>query len=64
MMLKRLLDMFGSAVGLVALAPFFACVALGIVASSPGPVFYRQMRVGRGGRTFRILKFRTMVDGA
>ncbi|MCP4572459.1 MAG: sugar transferase [bacterium] len=61
---KRLLDMTGSVAGLAVLAPFLACVALGIVATSPGPVFYRQMRVGRGGLTFRILKFRTMVDGA
>lgn len=63
-MLKRILDMVGAGVGLAVLAPVFACVALGIVVTSPGPVFYRQMRVGRHGRTFRIFKFRTMVDGA
>lgn len=63
-MLKRMLDLVGSAVGLVALTPLFACVAFGVVATSPGPVFYRQMRVGRHGRTFRIFKFRTMVEGA
>jgi lipopolysaccharide/colanic/teichoic acid biosynthesis glycosyltransferase len=64
MMLKRILDMAGSAAGLVVLAPLFACVAIGVVATSPGPIFYRQMRVGRHGRTFRIFKFRTMVEGA
>ena len=63
-MLKRIMDMVCAVVGLAVLAPLFACVAVGIVATSPGPVFYRQMRVGRHGRTFRIFKFRTMVQDA
>ena len=59
-MAKRLLDVLGALVGLVLLAPVFFAVALWIRIDSPGPVFYRQERVGLGGRTFRIHKFRTM----
>jgi lipopolysaccharide/colanic/teichoic acid biosynthesis glycosyltransferase len=46
------------------LAPFFTLIALGIKLTSPGPVFFRQPRVGRGGTAFHMLKFRTMEDGA
>ncbi|MFN0097620.1 MAG: sugar transferase [Gemmatimonadaceae bacterium] len=59
-MMKRVLDVAGSAFGLVVLAPVFAVVAVLIRLDSPGPVFFRQERVGRFGRTFRIHKFRTM----
>jgi lipopolysaccharide/colanic/teichoic acid biosynthesis glycosyltransferase len=58
---KRLLDIACAAVGLVLLAPLFACVAIAIKIDSRGPVFFRQERVGRNGRSFRILKFRSMV---
>lgn len=57
---KRSLDIFGSLVGLTLLAPLFALVAAYIKLVSPGPVFFRQERVGYQGRTFRIFKFRTM----
>lgn len=59
-MAKRLLDLLGAGLGLLLLAPLLVLVALAIKADSPGPVFYRQVRVGRGGREFRIHKFRTM----
>lgn len=59
--LKRLLDYTVAGVGLVLLAPLLLVVALVIRLGSPGPVFYRGERVGLGGITFRILKFRTMV---
>ncbi|MDR1853583.1 MAG: sugar transferase [Azoarcus sp.] len=59
-MLKRTFDLFCSLVGLVFLSPFFLVVALLIKRDSPGPVFFRQERVGRGGKHFRIHKFRTM----
>ena len=57
---KRALDLAFAAAALVALAPVLLGVALWIKADSPGPVLFRQERVGRHGRPFRILKFRTM----
>jgi lipopolysaccharide/colanic/teichoic acid biosynthesis glycosyltransferase len=59
-MAKRAFDLFCSAVGLVVLAPVFAVVSVLIRVDSPGPTFFRQERVGRCGRVFRIHKFRTM----
>lgn len=60
-MAKRLFDLLFSSLGLLALAPTLALIALAIKLDSPGPVFYRQVRVGRFGREFRIHKFRTMA---
>lgn len=57
---KRVFDFMGSLLLLVLLAPMFALVALLIKLDSPGPVFYRQERLGLHGRPFKILKFRTM----
>ena len=59
-MLKRLFDLLGAGAGLLALAPLFALLALLIKLDSPGPIFFRQWRVGLHGRPFRIFKFRTM----
>ena len=59
---KRLFDIVISAMGLMILSPAFAVVALYIKRTSPGPVFYRGPRVGRGGKIFDILKFSTMRD--
>jgi lipopolysaccharide/colanic/teichoic acid biosynthesis glycosyltransferase len=61
---KRALDMIGAAAGLVALLPVFALVAGAIKLTSPGPIFFRQWRSGRGGRPFAMYKFRTMVADA
>jgi lipopolysaccharide/colanic/teichoic acid biosynthesis glycosyltransferase/O-antigen/teichoic acid export membrane protein len=61
---KRTLDIVGSVLGLVALAPVFALIAVAVRLGDGGPVFFRQARVGRAGRAFDILKFRTMVPGA
>jgi exopolysaccharide biosynthesis polyprenyl glycosylphosphotransferase len=61
---KRLIDICGSSLLLVALAPLFVGVALGIKLDSPGPVFFIQERVGLNGRRFKLVKFRTMVVGA
>jgi lipopolysaccharide/colanic/teichoic acid biosynthesis glycosyltransferase len=55
------MDIFGSAVALVLLSPLFLLVALAVRLSSPGPAIFRQWRVGRGGREFQLLKFRTMT---
>ncbi len=57
---KRSLDVFGSLAGLLLLSPILAIVAVAIKIDSPGPIFFRQKRMGRGGETFEILKFRTM----
>ena len=57
---KRVFDVAASLTGLLLLAPLFAAVAAWIRLDSPGPVFFRQVRVGRGGAPFRIHKFRTM----
>jgi lipopolysaccharide/colanic/teichoic acid biosynthesis glycosyltransferase len=61
---KRSLDILVSAIALLALLPLMAVVALAIVLESPGPVFYRAKRVGRGGRLMKMLKFRKMREGA
>ena len=61
---KRALDLVLSGAGLVASAPLWALVAAAIKIDSPGPVFYGQPRVGEGGRIFRVLKFRSMIDDA
>lgn len=63
-MAKRLFDISASLVGLLILAPVMAVAALAICLDSPGPALYRAVRVGQGGREFRLLKFRTMVSGA
>lgn len=59
-MLKRLFDICCSALGLLVLLPFLALIAIAIKLDSPGPVFFRQERVGRHGALFRIHKLRSM----
>ncbi|EHR42090.1 sugar transferase [Alishewanella jeotgali KCTC 22429] len=59
-MLKRLFDVLCAALGLAALLPVLVLIAIWIKLDSPGPVFFRQVRVGRFGIPFRIHKFRTM----
>ena len=59
-MSKRLFDLVAAACGLVVLLPLFLLVAVLIKLDSPGPVFFRQTRVGRHGVPFRLFKFRTM----
>jgi lipopolysaccharide/colanic/teichoic acid biosynthesis glycosyltransferase len=61
---KRTMDVVGSAFGLLLLLPVFAVVAALIKLDSPGPIFFRQNRVGQEGRPFRIYKFRSMVVNA
>ncbi len=61
---KRAMDVVGAAAGLIVLAPLFAAVAVAIKATSPGPVFFRQTRIGKAQQPFRIYKFRTMVADA
>jgi lipopolysaccharide/colanic/teichoic acid biosynthesis glycosyltransferase len=59
-----LVDRMVAATALVLLSPVLVMIAAAVRLSSPGGVVYRQVRVGQGGAPFRILKFRTMVDGA
>lgn len=61
---KRAIDIFGAGLGLILLSPLLATVAAGIALTSRGPTLYRQRRIGLRGRTFTLLKFRTMIDGA
>lgn len=63
-MAKRLFDIVSSGIGLLCLAPVFVVMAIWIKLDSRGPVFYRQTRVGRYGRDFRIFKFRSMRVGS
>ena len=62
--LKRLMDIVVSGGALLVIWPVLLVIAIAIKIDDPGPVFYRQVRVGRYGKTFRIFKFRTMVVDA
>lgn len=62
--MKRLFDILASALGLILLSPVFLVVAVWIKLDSPGPVFYKQERVGLHNRDFRIYKFRSMRMGS
>ena len=64
LILKRIFDVAVSALMLLVLLPLFIVLAAAIKADSPGPVFYRQVRVTQYGEKFRIFKFRTMVSDA
>lgn len=61
---KRCMDIVGATIGLVLVSPVLAAAAIAIKLDSPGPVFFRQLRVGRDGRVFKMTKFRSMIDGA
>jgi exopolysaccharide biosynthesis polyprenyl glycosylphosphotransferase len=61
---KAVLDRMLAALALILLAPVLLSVALGIRLGSPGPALFRQVRIGRGGREFRVVKFRTMYVDA
>lgn len=63
-MIKRLFDVVASGCGLLLLSPVFVLCALLVKFTSKGPVFFRQERMGRNGRPFQILKFRSMVQEA
>lgn len=64
LIVKRAIDYALALVGLVVLSPFFLLTAMAIRLDSPGPVFYIQPRVGKEGRIFSMLKFRTMKPGS
>lgn len=62
--MKRLIDIVASGLGLLLLSPLFIILAVWIKLDSKGPVFYRQIRVGKDNKDFRIYKFRSMRTGA
>ena len=62
--MKRLFDMIASGFGLLVLSPLFLILALWVKLDSPGPVFYRQIRVGRNNKDFNLFKFRSMRVGS
>lgn len=62
--MKRLFDIIASGLGLIVLSPLFLILAIWIKLDSKGPVFYRQVRVGRHNKDFRIFKFRSMRVGS
>jgi exopolysaccharide biosynthesis polyprenyl glycosylphosphotransferase len=64
LLIKRVMDLVGAGVGMVLLSPVFLAIAVAIKLDSRGPIFFRQERVGLGGRRFRMLKFRSMRTGA
>ncbi len=61
---KRLFDIVFSIIGLIVTGVLFPFVALGIKITSPGPIFYKQKRVGKNGKIFTLYKFRTMIKSA
>lgn len=61
---KRIIDILGAGVGILLLSPLMLAIALVISLDSKGPIFFRQERLGRGGKPFSIWKFRTMVVNA
>jgi exopolysaccharide biosynthesis polyprenyl glycosylphosphotransferase len=62
--LKRAFDLVATAIGLLVAGPIIAVIAIAVRLDTKGPVFFRQVRVGRDGKHFRIFKFRSMVVGA
>lgn len=62
--IKRLFDILASGIGIIVLSPLLLIIALRIKTGSDGPVFFKQVRVGKDGKEFEILKFRTMVVNA
>ena len=62
--IKRLIDFFGSLIGAIIISPILIIIALAIKLTSKGPVLFKQERLGKGGKVFKIIKFRTMVVNA
>jgi len=62
--MKRMIDIFGSLVGMILLAPVFIAIGIAVKLSSPGPIIFTQIRVGCNGRHFKFYKFRSMRQDA
>lgn len=63
-LIKRIFDFIASFIGLIVLSPLFLIIAILIKIDSPGPVFFKQVRGGKGNKYFKIYKFRTMCNNA
>jgi exopolysaccharide biosynthesis polyprenyl glycosylphosphotransferase len=63
-LIKRTMDLVGASLGLILGLPLFLAAIVAIRLDSPGPAVFRQQRIGRDGRVFEMIKFRSMVDGA
>ena len=63
-LVNRIFDILAASLGMLCLAPLAPFLALAIYLDSPGPIFYTQERVGKGGRSFRVYKFRSMIPEA
>ena len=61
---KYIFDLLAGVLGLIVLSPVLLVVSCAIIINDPGPVFFKQKRIGKDGKTFEILKFRTMVQNA
>ncbi|MBJ7331345.1 MAG: sugar transferase [Solirubrobacteraceae bacterium] len=64
LMIKRTMDLVGASLGLLVISPLLAVLAAAVRLDSSGPILFRQVRVGRNGETFEVMKFRTMVENA
>lgn len=64
LIIKRIIDFLGSLIGLIIISPILIIIALSIKFTSKGPILFKQERLGRDGKTFKIFKFRTMVVNA
>jgi lipopolysaccharide/colanic/teichoic acid biosynthesis glycosyltransferase len=63
-LLKRAFDLTCATLGLIVLCPMMLAIAIAIKLDSRGPVLFRQRRIGCDGKSFEVLKFRSMIDGA
>ena len=61
---KRTFDFVASAIALVLLCPLLGAIAIAVRLDSPGRIFFRQKRIGKGGRLFEMIKYRTMIEGS
>jgi len=64
LLIKRFVDILGSFIGIIILSPLFILVAICIKVRSEGPIFFKQKRLGKDGKVFDIIKFRTMIVNA
>ena len=62
--IKRLVDFFGGLTGVIIISPLLLIIAVSIKLTSKGPIFFKQERLGKNGKVFKIIKFRTMVVNA